>query len=218
MILTDSQIKATYRAGDIVIDPFDENQVQAASYDLRVGAQGATTSTKKLVNIKEQGYLLLNPGDFGILTVFEEIKLGPQYAGRFGLRSKYARKGLIATTGPQIDPGYRGRLIVGITNLTPRAVSLPYKDAFVSGEFHRLEEPSTSPYEGPYQGKLELGPEEIETITENEGMALSEVLTTLRSLTQDVHLLSGEGKSLSKIIPAIIGIGMAVIGVIVALK
>ena len=218
MILTDSQIKATYRAGDIVIDPFDENQVQAASYDLRVGAQGATTSTKKLVNIKEQGYLLLNPGDFGILTVFEEIKLGPQYAGRFGLRSKYARKGLIATTGPQIDPGYRGRLIVGITNLTPRAVSLPYKDDFVSVEFHRLEEPSTSPYDGPYQGKLELGPEEIETITENEGMALSEVLTTLRSLTQDVHLLSGEVKSLSKIIPAIIGIGMAVIGVIVALK
>lgn len=225
MILTDRQIREACEAGDIVIEPFDDGQVQAATYDFRVGNQGATTSTKKLIDIKKEGYISLAPGDFAVVTVYEKIELGAQYAARFGLRSKYARKGLIATTGPQIDPGYRGRLIIGVTNLTPKPVSLPYKDDFVSVEFHKLEEPAAEPYNGPYQDKYELGAEEIESITESEGMALSEVLTTLRSLsenvgalTTDVTQLTAEFRSYKWSTPIVVGLGIAIIGIIVAIK
>lgn len=225
MILTHQEIIAAVKSGDISIEPFEESQVQAATYDLRVGDQGATTSTKKLVNLKLAGYLQLEPGDFAVVTVLERIALGPQYAGRFGLRSKFARKGLIATTGPQIDPGYRGRLIVGVTNLTPKPIALPHADDFVSVEFHRLSEPSAHPYDGPYQERLGLGPEEIEAITESEGMALSEVLTTLRTLTRDVgalansiELTSTSLKRLEWVVPLIVAIGMGIVGVVVAIK
>ena len=159
-----------------------------------------------------------NQETFGVINVMEELKLGPQYVGRFGLRSKYARKGLIATTGPQIDPGYHGKLILGITNLTPRPISLPYKDDFVSVEFHRLEEPSTKPYIGPYQDKMELGAEEIEAITENEGMALSEVITTLRSMSANVGILSDRVKLLTWLVPVIFAFGITIISLIVAIK
>jgi dCTP deaminase len=218
MILTNKQIEEAYRKGDILINPFEENQIQAASYDFRVGEKGATTSTKKLVNIREAGYLMLQPGDFGVVVVLEEIRLNPQYVARFGLRSKYARKGLIATTGPQIDPGYHGKLILGITNLTPKPISLPYKDDLVSVEFHRLEEPSTKPYSGPYQDKMDIGAEEIEFITETEGMALSEMLTTLRSLSTNVAMLSTHMKHLEWIIPTVVTIGLIIIGILVTIK
>ncbi|KPK91425.1 hypothetical protein AMJ80_07320, partial [bacterium SM23_31] len=180
--------------------------------------QGATTSTKKIVDIKEKGYISLEPGDFGVVTVLEEIRMGLQYSARFGLLSKYAKKGLIATTEPQIDPGYHGRLIVGITNLTPKPVSLPYKDDFISVEFHRLEEPAKKPYSGQYQDKLELGAEEIEFIIESEGMALSEVLTTMRSLSENVGKLASEVKMIKWLVPIIVGFGIAVISLIAALK
>lgn len=218
MILTHRQIIEAYQNKEILIDPFKEEQVQGATYDLRVGAQGATTSTKKLVNIKDTGFLSLEPGDIGIVTVLEELRLGPQYVGRFGLRSKYARKGLIATTGPQIDPGFHGRLIIGITNLTPKPVTLSYGDDLLSVEFHRLEEATTKPYDGQYQHKMGLGPEDIEFVMEQEGMALSEVLTTLRSLSANVASLTREVKSLRVWIPLLLVIGMTIIGIIVALK
>lgn len=225
MILTDRQIREAIKKGDIVIEPFEDKQVQPATYDLRVGEYGATTSTKKKVNIREDGYLLLEHGDFGVITVLEEIHLSLQHTARFGLRSKYARKGLIATTGPQIDPGYKGRLIIGITNLTPRPISLPYKDDFVSVEFHRLEEPAEKPYSGPYQGKVDLGPEELEFIAESEGMALSEMLTTLRSLsknvgqfTDDFANLTTEFRSFKWTVSFIVVFGITVIGIIVGLK
>lgn len=218
MILTHDQIIQAHKSGEIMIEPFDEQQIQAASYDLRVGDKGGTTSVKKITSIKDQDYLTLEPGDFAIVTVLEEIRFGSQYAARFGLRSKHARKGLIATTGPQIDPGYHGRLIVGLTNLTPNPVSLAYRDDFLTVEFHKLSEASTKPYSGLYQDKLDLGPEEIEAITEREGMALSEVITTLRSLSQNVASLRDEIRTIKRTIPVIVGLGITVIGVIVALK
>ncbi len=218
MILAYQQILEAYKKGDILIDPFEEKQLQAATYDFRVGEQGATTSTKKIVNIKENGYMVLYPGDFGVVTVFEKIHLSPFYAARMGLRSKYARKGLIATTGPQIDPGYHGRLIIGLTNLTPKTISIPFKDDLISLEFHKLEEATTKPYSGPYQNRFEIGAEEIEFITETEGMALSEIITSMRSLSQNVGALSQDVKTLKWLIPAIVIIGITVIGVIAGIK
>lgn len=218
MILTDHQIVAAYKQGDVVIEPFDEHQVQGATYDFRIGEQGATTTSKKVVNIRETGFITIQPGDFAVVTVDEILRLGPQYVGRFGLRSKFARKGLIATTGPQIDPGYHGRLIIGMTNLSPKPITLSYGDDLVSIEFHKLSEASTKPYAGPYQDRVTLGPEEIEGITENEGMALSEVLTTLRSLSQNVGALTSEMKTFRWLIPLMIAFGIAVVAIIVSLK
>ena len=69
MILTDSQIKSALEAGDIEIAPpgesFDPAQIQPASIDLRVGAEGATTKHKQRVSIEEKGLIILEPGDFG---------------------------------------------------------------------------------------------------------------------------------------------------------
>ncbi len=217
MILSDRQIKEAITNGDILIDPFEESQVQSATYDLRVGLQAATTSTKRLIDIRKDGYLLLKPGDFAIITVLEKLHLGTSYTGRFGLRSKYARKGLIATTGPQIDPGYKGRIIIGLTNLTPKPVSLPYKDDLISVEFHKLDEPCENPYSGPYQEKYELGPGDIEMIVETESMSFSEVLTTLSSLSKNVGELASDVRMLKWIMPLIVTIGITVIGIIVAL-
>ncbi len=222
MILTHQQIKDAYEKEEVIINPFDEYQIQAASYDLRVGPQGATTSEKKIIDIKESGFITLKGGDFAIIITLEEVRLGPQYTGRFGLRSKYSRKGLIATAGPQIDPGFHGRLIVGLTNLTPDPITLAYKDDLLTAEFHRLEQPSMKPYDGPYQGKMELRPEDIEFIVEREGMAMSEMLTMLQSLSYNVASLTTEVKnlkwSIQWVIPTIVTIGIAIIAIIVTLK
>lgn len=221
MILTDQQIKETQARGDLRIEPFEDSQIEPASYDLRVGKYGATTSTKKKVNIEEHGYILIEPGDFAVISVLEEITLGAQYAGRIGLRSKYARKGLIATTGPQVDPGYHGRLKVGVTNLTPKPVSLPFKDDFISLELHRLEKPVSAPYNGPYQNQLDLSPEDIESVTEGSGMALSEMMLTLSSLSQNVGRLSTDFEVFQKtlkIVGGIISVLLAIASLVVALK
>ncbi len=202
MILSYDDIIEAQKNEEIKIEPFDHDQIEAASYDLRIGAQGATASGKKLVNLEEKGFIVLKPGDFGLLITLEKVQLSPQHVARFGLRSKFARKGIIATTGPQIDPGFSGRLIVGVTNLTPKEVTFSYGDDFLTVEFHRLKQPTSKPYKGPYQGVTKLRPEDIENITESEGVAFSEVITILGSLSSNVGQLSSDVGRLSSDVEA----------------
>lgn len=216
MLMTDHEIREACERGDISIDPFDEGQLHGATYDLRVGDQGATTSGKKKVDIRKDGYLSLAAGDLGVVVVWEHLKLGQQYAARFSLRSKYARKGLLATTG-HIDPGFNGRLRIGVTNLTPRAMSLPHKDDLVSVEFHRLQSPAEKDFSGPFQDKMEITAEDIEFITESEGMAFSEVITTLRSVSKNVESLTSELRAIKWSTPLVVAVGILVISVLVTL-
>lgn len=222
VILTDADIRAALAAGEIEVAPpdeqFDERQIQPASIDLRVGDEGATTKHRARINIKERGLITVAPGDFAVICILENIKLGPQYVGRIGLRSKYARKGLMATTGPQIDPGFEGSIKVGLSNLTPKDVSLSHRDDILTLEIHRLDKPVEKPYSGEYQGQYGLSPKDLETIAEGEGMAFSEVLTTLRSLsanvadlTEKMTDLTGQMKTPPWMLPLILGLFFTVV-------
>ena len=215
MILTDTDIKAALDAGDIVIaapgEFYDPGQIQPASIDLRVGDEGATTKHKQRVDIAAKGLVILEPGDFGVICILERVKLGPQYVGRIGLRSKYARKGLIATTGPQIDPGFEGSIKIGLANLTPRAVPLSHRDDILTLEIYRLDKPVGQSYSGPYQGKYGLSVEDLDLIGEGEGMAFSEVLTTLRSLSTNVADLTSQMKTMQWVLPTITGVGLTIV-------
>ena len=214
MILTDSMIQQACSEGSVGISPFDARQIQPASYDLRVGPEAAVSSHHGKVNIKDKGFVELDAGDFAVLVTEEIISLDNQHSGRFGLRSKWARKGLLATTGPQIDPGFKGRLSIGLTNLTSRKIALPHLDDFLTVEFHRLSEPVERAYSGPYQEQSSLSNEDLEAILEREVLSLSEMNTTLRSLAANVKSLEESVSSMKWFV----GIGIAIIGIIVALK
>jgi dCTP deaminase len=212
MILADHQISEYYKAGDIVIEPFDQDYVQPASYDLRVGAEAVLTSGTGVIDVESSGFIKLKPGDFGIFISHEIIKLGPQFCARFGLRSSYARKGLIATTGPQIDPGFHGRLIVGVTNLTPHEVSIAHLDKFLTVEFHRLEKAVLRPYSGKYQKRMNLTAEEFQIVAEKSGVPLVKVMESVEHIKRDVHALTTS----NKYIAWTIGIGFAAMAAVLA--
>jgi hypothetical protein len=103
-------------------------------------------------------------------------------------------------------------LIIGLTNLAPKSVTISHHDHLLSVEFHKLEAPTTKPYEGPYQDRIILGPEEIEAIAESESMSLPEMITTLRVLTQNVGALTNE----VKVVEWAVGIGLGVVALLIA--
>lgn len=189
MILSDQDIRDAVAAGHIKIEPFEEGQIEPASYDIRVGNQAASSAQGKKIDLQEAGFVQVRPGDFVIVSTFERLELDSQTAARFGLISRYSRQGLIATTGAQIDPGFRGRLFVGLTNLSTKEITLPHRDGFLTIEYHRLANPVKRPYSGPYQDRDELGPDEIKVVMEREYMSQTDMMRTLESLVSSVDSL-----------------------------
>ncbi|MCY4281786.1 MAG: hypothetical protein OXE03_02545 [Gammaproteobacteria bacterium] len=226
MILTDSDIIQATEQGSLVIEPFSKRQVQPASYDLRVGRQAITSSSDSVVDIEQRGFFELTPGDFAVVTTREKLEFDLSHTARIGLCSKYARKGIIATTGPQVDPGYRGRLKIGLTNLSPHSISFPFEDDLITLEIHRLTKPAGKGYSGPYQDDEVLSPDDIASVTEGENIGFSSMLDSLQSLSMNVGELTRNMERFTtqneaiqaqnRMILWVIGLGLAAITLLVA--
>ena len=224
MILTDELITEANSEGWVRIEPFEPDQIQPASYDLRIGPEAATSSSGEKINVREKGFIELAPSDFAIVVSEEKISLDNRHTARFGLRSKWARKGIVATTGAQIDPGFQGRLTVGLTNLTSKKIALSHLDDFLTVEFHRLQKPVGETYSGPYQGRNSLKGEDLEDVFDREVMSMSEITKSLRSLTSNVSSMEKSIETMQKSIDtmrwhvtAIAGSGIALIAVMIVL-
>lgn len=198
--------------------PFEENSLQPASYDLRVGDSAFASTTKHKIDLKQRGVVVIEPGEFIVVETLETVGLDRQTAGQLGLRSEYARKGLLMLSGPQIDPGFRGVLVVRLVNLAPTTVALPHKSPFLTAQFFRLAEPSAKPYEGPRQDQTGITDRDIQELTQTEALTLGGVVKTLGALAADVRELKGSIGRLSWSIPVLVAFGIAVIAVIVAIK
>ena len=105
-----------------------------------------------------------------------------------------SRRGIYASVGPQVDPGFKGRLSVTLFNLTPVPVALNYGAPFLSVEFHQLSQPSTKGYNGPYQGHTTFTAEEIEPVLGFRGHGLSEAVAGFTEIRQSISEVSNLSK------------------------
>jgi dCTP deaminase len=217
-MLADEEIRRVIDAGELVIDPFVEDSLQPASYDFRIGSGAFTSSTREKVDVSEKGLIVIEPGDFAVVETRERVEFSPQIAALLGLRSEYARQGLLMLSGPQIDPGFRGVLVLRVVNLSPKSIGFSYEAPFLSAQFFRLATPVRQPYEGRRQDQTGIAPHDIQELLETEAPTLGEMMKTLSGLALVVSELRGSVNRLGWLIPLIIAIGIGVISIIVAVK
>jgi deoxycytidine triphosphate deaminase len=224
MLMSDAQIKEALSKREIILDPPDFIKIEPASCDLSVGKRAFSSSSKDISFLSERGVLIIEPGEFAVIETRERVTLSAQIAGQIGLRSEYAQKGLLLLSGPQIDPGWPGILVVRVVNVAPRSIALTYQETFLTIQFFRLSQPVAKPYSGTRKGDG-ITAKDIQELAETEGMTLGQVMKTLTALAVDVGELrtSVQGLStsvqrLSYSIPAIVALGLILIAIIVLLK
>lgn len=168
MTLVDEEIERAVGTGEIEISNFSKECLMPASYDLRIGEEGFTLSAGRPIDIVGEGMLKIQPGDFALAITHEKLRLPTNMVGRFGLRSVYARKGLLLTAGHHIDPGFEGKLVIGLVNFSAETITMPYLTPFCTLELERLSRHSSVPYQGPYQSQQHLTDEIIKTLPQEQ--------------------------------------------------
>jgi len=217
-MLTDCEIRDAVEDGLMVIEPLDDDSLQAASYDMRVGDKAFVSGDDAVTDVANKGLVIVEPGEFAVVQTLERVRCGPQVAGQIGLGSSYARQGLTLLSGPQIDPGFDGVLVVRVTNLAPRRITLPHGAPFLTTQFFRLKHPVAKPYSGSRQGQTGIGPRDIEALTDKDAPTIGGMVRSLATLAEDVGDLKSSLKWIAWAIPVIVGIAMAVVGIVVAVK
>ncbi len=144
MMLPDWKIRK-----EILIDPFNEESLQPAGYDLRVGNQAYING--RIIEVNKESGLVIPPKKYALVLTLERVRLPDDVMGDMKLRSSLAREGLLGSFA-WVDPGWDGNLTLALFNASDKSVELEYGERFVQIAFIRLEAPSKSPYRGNYQG------------------------------------------------------------------
>lgn len=180
-ILTGKQIRELIKNNTLVIDNFDESLVQPASCDLRLFHKVLASPIGERVvgNVVDLrtcagGFPILSGQMVAVLSL-EKITLPLNMSGRFGIRSAFARKGIIAFGGLQLDPGFRGRLLMNLLNVGPEPVPIKYKEPIFSVEFARLEESVEKGYDGEYQDQDDFPVDQYNYILSARTTSLAEI-------------------------------------------
>ncbi len=187
--MSDAQLRAALDHGDIVLDPSPAD-IKAASIDLRMGPEAFLGTSTEVINMKTQRLVTIPPGELALVSILETMQVGDRFAAQIGLRSSLARRGLALLAGPQVDPGFRGRLHVACVNLSPVEISIAYKEPLITVMFHDLGEAVERPYgsgaEDTYQEQDQITGGEIDDIRQHRGYALSEVIREMSTLSTNV--------------------------------
>ena len=127
---------------DIIILNGDINNVQPASYDIRVGNEILLSERKgdeRRKEIKDGGFFDLQPFESALIKTIEKIKLPKNMVGLVQPCSKLSTSGLIYTGG-SIDPGYEGYLWINIRNMAPLHEEIEYGQRIASIHLIKFEE------------------------------------------------------------------------------
>jgi len=166
MILSDTDILARLREGDLVIDPLADidQQVQPASVDLRLGSEFLEFQRTNIScihptrerevseyideTVVEAGEeFILHPGDFVLGTTKERVEMPADLVANVEGRSSLGRLAVVVhATAGFVDPGYRGQVTLELSNLGTAPVALTPGMRVSQLVFTELSSPAERPY------------------------------------------------------------------------
>jgi dCTP deaminase len=166
MILSDRDIRARLRAGDLEITGLRDEalQIQPASVDLRLASEfliyrpgqiscldPREPETLRLaterVNVPDAAGFILHPGEFALGSTKERVKIPHDLVARVDGRSSVGRLAVVVhATAGFIDPGFEGQITLELSNIGRIPVRL-YPDMRIAQIVFQL---MTSPAETPY--------------------------------------------------------------------
>ncbi len=162
MVLSDRDIKAEMAAGRIVIEPLEDQDIQPASVDVRLGSsfrvfQNTThayidptedqSELTRAVEVPEGGQFVLHPGQFVLGTTLERIAVPDDILGKLEGKSTLGRLGLmIHSTAGYVDPGWDGEITLELSNVATLPIILHPGMRIGQMSFERMSSPAERPY------------------------------------------------------------------------
>ena len=127
------------------MEPFEENNLKSATYKVPLYGQIYTwnenTNIIEKIDLqrgREKQEIILKPNSITYVYIDTIFRVPYYMAFRFNLTVSLAHKGLLLGTGPIIDPGFEGRIMIPIHNLTANNYRLEAGSGLIRVEFTKL--------------------------------------------------------------------------------
>lgn len=194
-ILARKEILGRVEADKIKIIPFEKEKVEPASYDCRLG--DVLAAGKGRIDWSGGKEFVLESNSWASVASEEQFELPRDICASYGIRSGLARRGVIAFGGPQIDPGYRGRIFISLYNPTLEPIVLKHRQDILSVIFYELTSEDERGYTGVYQGQRDFPSQDVEFMMRMRSRNLADVIDNVETLDLSVKNLAENLKTLA---------------------
>ena len=179
MVLSDRSIKEELALGRLVITSLDPDCIQPASVDVHldkkllvfrnsrrpyIDVRENTDDLTEMVEVAEETPFILHPGEFALGSTTEHIELPDNLVARLEGKSSLGRIGLVIhSTAGYVDPGWKGRLTLELSNMARLPITLYAGMKIGQISFQRLTTPVDRLYgsaelDSKYQGQSDPTP------------------------------------------------------------
>ncbi len=136
---------ADYVAATGMIYPFCESRLKSASYEAALGGPVIfwdDSNQQKRIELSrdKKNSFTLSKNSIAFVTFEPKLRLPDYLALRFNLRITNVHCGLLLGTGPLVDPGFEGRLVIPLHNLTTNNYTFVAGEDLIWIEFTKLSE------------------------------------------------------------------------------
>lgn len=138
---------------ELIIQPFIESKyiengmsfgLTAAGYDIRLGQP--SDSEFGVTGIR------VPPGGFELAHSLEYVKIPQDCLAIVHDKSSFARRGL-SLFNTVLEPGWFGFITLELANHSLQSIYIPYGSPIAQIVFHQLDQKTSLPYNGKYQGQ-----------------------------------------------------------------
>jgi dCTP deaminase len=175
MILSDHSIREYLEAGRIQIEPTSPDCIQPSSIDLHLSSEFLVFRNSRrpyidvrepqndltdLIVVRPEDSFILHPGEFVLGSTTEVVGIPVDLVGRLDGKSSLGRCGLmIHSTAGYVDPGFRGRLTLELSNAANLPIALYPGMRIAQISFALMTTAADVPYGSPelgskYQGQM----------------------------------------------------------------
>ena len=151
VLLQDDIVRMIDECG--LIHNADPNNIQPASYDIRLGNECYLNGVKVILDKRVNPWLEIPPNDLVFAASIEFVNLPNFVVAHYHLRISLMYRGLALFGGGQIEPGYRGRIFGVLFNFSDQPIRIGMEEHLGTLEFCYTSPPRGEGqlYSGDYQ-------------------------------------------------------------------
>jgi len=175
-VLSDRDIAIALAGGRVKIEPYEEADLQPSSIDLHldrsfrvfrnnryafIDVRAPQTDLTELLTVTDDEPFVLHPGEFVLGQTLEWVELPNDLVARLEGKSSLGRLGLlIHSTAGYVDPGWKGKLTLELSNVANLPIALYFGMKIGQISFFEMSSPVDRPYGSAglgskYQGQSE---------------------------------------------------------------
>lgn len=145
------------------IDPFTEDRIAEAAYELCLGNEvflTDSTSGKKEILDDKNSQVVIKPGQFALLLTQETVKIPVDKIAFISIKFSQKIKGLVNISGFHVDPGFNGKIIFSVYNAGPATIVLDKGKPYFMIWFSELKG-TTEAYNGKHNQQNTISADQI---------------------------------------------------------